>query len=765
MSRNPELQERYDEALLDMELSGVVEEVPEGEISSELPTFYLPHRPVVREDKVSTKVRPVFDASAKGANGLSLTDCMEKGPNLIPNLVQILIRFRKWPVALIADIQKAFLQIVINRADQDVHKFLWLKDNALRIMRIVRVPFGNRSSPFLLNATVRYHLSKFEQTRTVSELKENLYVDDWLTGADDVSEAKSMVEEAHEVLNAAHMKLTKWGCNEDSVLQDTMYSISDKSGELSGNSVKILGLQWDQVSDCFSYEGLDLSVDLLITKRIVLSLIARLFDPLGFLTPFIITLKCLFQELWRLGLDWDAAIPNCFREIVESWLTDLMLIKTWRIPRPLSAGKWRSIVAIKLHGFGDASEKAYGACVYVVARLEDGTMTSMLAVSKAKVAPLKRVTLPRLELLGAVLAAQLVDFVRVSLTLSIDQCFGWSDSTVVLNWIKGDSAKWKPFVANRIAEIQRLTNPSQWAHCKGSENPADLVTRGISANDLIYSKLWLQGPALLCSEAGSSEQNADDCMDSVADERSGSTRCDVTLSAVQQEGDLLLTFERFGSFQKCISVMAWMGRFVQNSLVEKKGRVVGELSFQELENAKITLLRLSQSLAFGSEIQILKENLSVPRKSSLYKLSPFLDDKGLLRVKTRLELSQLSYDEKCPVIVPKGHLAELIVRYQHQLLKHAGVSMLMSSVRNSYWVIGLRRIAKRVKRTCFACQRLDSKASSQPFAPLPEVRVQPNAPFSVVGIDHAGPLYCDDSPGKKFLYSFNHLCSSPSITS
>jgi hypothetical protein len=746
LDSNPDLKAGYNDALKEMEEKGFIEEVPSQELDGSNPVFYLPHRPVVR-DSISTKIRPVFDASAKDVNGLSLNKLMEKGPNLIPNLCQILIRFRRWPVALVADIRKAFLQILVRKEDRDVHRFLWSLDGSVRIMRIVRVPFGNRSSPFLLNATIKYHLNRYETSHVISELKHNFYVDDWLSGADTVEEAKLMAEKATSILSEAGMTLTKWGSNCD--VEEIAYSISDKSEDC--NFMKVLGLSWNKSVDCFYFEGIEVPPELIVTKRVVLSFIARLFDPLGFLTPFVVRLKCLFQELWKLGLEWDSEVPEHLKIVVENWICDLIKLKNWKIPRPYGKGQWKNVASIELHGFGDASERAYGACVYIVVKQFDGSLSSSLVVSKSKVAPVKKVTLPRLELLGAVLATQLLELVCQALSLKIDCCFGWTDSSVTLSWIKSDPAKWKPFVANRVGEIQRATNPSQWSFCKGTENPADLVTRGISADRLMESELWLHGPSFLTGVNPGSDLLNTDCDDflfegvEVTDEIETS---DLTLTVTSV--DMVVDLNRFSSFQKSISVLGWVLRFIHNCRSAVQDRAVGDLSFSELENAKFCLIKQAQSQEFQKDIDKLKSGSTVSRKSSLNKLSPFLDDKGLLRVQSRLDFSSLSHDEKFPVIVPKGRLAELIVLFQHQLLKHAGVSLLISSLRNSYWIVGLRRLAKRVKRQCFQFQKLDSRACDQPMGPLPEQRVQQAAPFSVIGMDHAGPLYCSDVPGRKF---------------
>jgi len=544
LERDPSLKERYDGALREMENSHVIEEVPTQEVHSRNPTFYLPHRPVVKEASLTTKVRPVFDASARDRNQLSLNDCVETGPNMIPSLVEILLRFRRWPIAIVADIQKAFLQISVTPVDRDVHRFLWKDNGLVRIMRFTRVPFGNRCSPFILNATIKHHLKQFQDTDVISELQENLYVDDWLSGADSEDVATKMIEEARHVMAQCSMNLTKWESNSKDVLDKTTYNMPNVECEHSCN-VKILGLGWNPDEDCFKFDGIALKPDLVITKRVVLSIIARFFDPLGLLNPFVVKLKILFQDLWKLGVQWDREVPEeiCFQ--VKSWMDDLQLMKRWSVPRPYAVGSWKDIESMRLHAFGDASEKAYGACVYLTAR-KNNIITSSLVIAKARVTSVKSVTLPRLELLGAVMAAQLLEFVRNSLKLGKDCCRCWSDSTVALSWIKGDPGRWKPFVANRVELIQNLTCPSQWSHCPGTENPADLLTRGISASDLLESELWLSGPSFLVSDAVSVQSKYPEDAHEVNEEETNETLLSVkpvvTLFEVERFQNLCVCF-------------------------------------------------------------------------------------------------------------------------------------------------------------------------------------------------------------------------------
>ena len=753
LSKDPILEKRYNEALSEMEINGVIEEVPEGEMESTYPTYYMPHRPVVREASVSTKIRPVFDASATGYNGVSLNDCLETGPNLIPNLGEILIRFRRWRVALTADITKAFLQIKVRREDQDVHRFLWKQKGATRVMRFVRVPFGNKSSPFLLNATIQHHLSTFPNTRVVRELKENLYVDDWLSGADTEAEACEMLAEANQVMNEANMQLAKWGTNSD-IVSDMCYR-EFEAQHLDADSVKVLGIKWMPASDCFSFEGIEIPVGLVFTKRVVLSLIARLFDPLGFAAPFVMTAKFIFQELWKLDLRWDIEVPKEIQLQCSRWVGGIPQLQLWQIPRAYSELPWQDLAGIELHGFGDASERGYGACVYLRIPREDGSYSVSLVISKGKVAPIKKVTLPRLELLAALLCARLLTFVRKALKLPADVRYRcWTDSMVTLGWIQSDPSKWKMFVANRTTEIQGLTNPACWFHCPGKENPADLVSRGMFAEDLVTSKFWLEGPEWLSSnveiDVGVDSETTLDSEENVEKDSEAMSSVEVSLIAADSDKDKIFEVERWGKLDKALRIVGWVCRFIRNARYPKSQKRDYYLSYDELSAAKVKLFKCVQLHAYPAEITALQQGKGVHKNSSIAKLAPFLGSDGLVRIQGRLQFSELSYEEKHPIILPDSHLSLLIVRSQHHRMKHAGVSTMVTALRSSYWIVGLRRLAKRVKRECIPCQKQDARSCCQPMAPLPALRTNRAPPFSVTGLDYAGPLYCADFPGRKF---------------
>ena len=385
-------------------------------------------------------------------------------------------------------------------------------------------------------------------------------------------------------------------------------------------------------------------------------------------------------------------------------------------------------------------------------------------MSKGRVAPLRqRLTLPRLELMGCVIAAELVKFVRETLHLPEDTTYVcWSDSMIALGWLRGRPERWDVFVRNRVSRIQELTCPENWRHCRSEDNPADLLTRGVFAEQLVTSTLWFGGPAWL-SQTETPLETEDDVTppdSSLPEAMDGEAEVGTLTAAVRAEAEPecgLFQVERYGTLAKATRVAAWVLRFVHN-VTDRSQRRDSELATEELAVARDQLYRSAQADSFCAEIQLLRQGKPVPASSPIYRLTPFLGDDDLLRVRGRLQMSDLCYEEKHPVILPKGHLAELLVREHHHLLKHCGVSTLMTAVRSGLWIVGLRAIARRVVRCCVSCRRHDSQACCEPAPPLPRDRVTEAKVFEVCALDFAGPLFSVDYPKQK-LYVCLFTCS------
>jgi len=353
-----------------------------------------------------------------------------------------------------------------------------------------------------------------------------------------------------------------------------------------------------------------------------------------------------------------------------------------------------------------------------------------------------------LELLGALLCARLLKSVKVALKVPNVPGYCWTDSMVVLGWVKGRPCRWKTFVANRVKEIQNLVDPAMFSHCPGKGNPADYLTRGLYAEQLIDSSQWLQGPEWLSKPISPpTEQVSFDQVEQFLQLECVPTAT-VMVATVFVPVEKVLEVERWSTLGKAMRIAAYVLRFIDNTRYHK--RTTGELTLEELEKAKKVLIGHTQQVVYGAEIEDLKQGRRVAKSSPLVNLSPLIGRDDLVRIGGRLDNANLSYAEKHPVILPKCHLSLLLIRAEHVRLEHAGVETVVTNIRDTYWIIGCRRLAKSVKKCCFTCQLRDALACNQVAAPLPELRVHEAPVFTVTGMDNGGPLFCLDFPGKKF---------------
>ncbi|XP_055950987.1 uncharacterized protein LOC129985100 [Argiope bruennichi] len=398
---------------------------------------YLPHRTVIKENS-TTKIRPVFDASAKQKNELSLNSCLEKGPNLVELIPSILNRFRLGAFGIIADIKKAFLQISISDKDREYLRFLWFESgdpDKLKIYRHKRVVFGINASPFLLGATILYHLDHVPEhlQGVAKKLKTSMYVDNCVTSLDSIEEVEAFIEHSKEIMMSAKFDLREWRFNKD---KSTFHRTGEKSPAHEEN-VSVLGLEWNPEDDTLrcAYKK-DVFEAIPLTKRSILSPANQLFDPLGILSPVTVRFKILMQDCWRAKLSWDAELSD---ELVKKFLKlkrDLTYVDNLTIPRRLVINlKERN--NLSFHVFCDASQLAYATCIYLRCENEEG-VSCQLIQSRSQVAPLKPVTVSRLELLVCTIGIRLMTTIKRDLHMEDVTTFYWTDSMNTLHWIRNE---------------------------------------------------------------------------------------------------------------------------------------------------------------------------------------------------------------------------------------------------------------------------------------------------------------------------------------
>ncbi|XP_037526248.1 uncharacterized protein LOC119403379 [Rhipicephalus sanguineus] len=444
----PDLLKQYDEAITAYFKDGHAERVDQEQIPGPN-IYYMPHHAVIRRDAVTTKLRVVFDASSHVVGKPCLNDVLSKGVKLGVDIVQLLLSFRCYPVILVADIKKAYLQMLIRPEDRDLLRFLWVQQLPTKeepsppivAWRMTRVPFGAASSPFLLAATIRHHLASCREKFpvTVSLLEKAFYVDDLILGVSTAEQAMTVYQETRAIFADACMELRKWASNSDLLkqqfIQDNV-AIETEAGD--DHLVKVLGLPWERKGDTIALtvrNAASFAANRPATKRTILQTVASVYDPLGYLSPFTVKGKLIFQDLWKRKHSWDDTLPDEVQAAWNAWCTELPDVQA-QVPRYVFLHDCSVELAFELLIFNDASPKAYGACIYVRALSADGACVTRLLISRSRVAPLKTMSLPRLELMACVSGARLAEYVWSVPRLQQASAHFWTDSLVALHWIR-----------------------------------------------------------------------------------------------------------------------------------------------------------------------------------------------------------------------------------------------------------------------------------------------------------------------------------------
>ncbi|XP_076660440.1 uncharacterized protein LOC143363793 [Halictus rubicundus] len=705
------------------------------------PGHYLPHHAVWKECGTLQKIRVVFNASFPSAKDSSLNDALLPGPKLQSELWAVVTRWRLFRVAFSADIVKMFRQILIHPDDQDWLRVLWRKHPTDQLIdfRMTTVTYGTASAPYLAHRVLQ-QLAVDEGTRYplgAEALRRHAYVDDILSGADDLGAALDTAQQLTSLLESGGFPLDKWASNVPELRSSTPQTKVIQESEVHG----ALGLLWDTKRDTLAVRGPRFDDGLsesTWTKRSILSEIARLFDPLGWLAPVIVRAKILLQDLWLAGVTWDQPLDEGLTCRWRSFRGDLSALSEVHVPRWIhhSSGS----LEVELHGFCDASERAYAAAVYLVVR-RDQHHTNLL-VAKSRVAPVKTLSIPRLELCGAVLLAQLLASMRRELSLDSCPISAWTDSTVALAWLRSHPSKWKPFVAHRVSEIQNLLPGVTWRHVGTTDNPADLATRGIPANELRDSKLWWKGPAWLTDpHAGWPATSIADLPRDLPEQRT------VSVALVQEEPEKEQFVTRFSSLTRLMRVTAYLRRFTDNCRKVRGRR--GPLTSSELQEALHTVIRTCQRSDFPQELHALSRGNAVPSGSPLKSLTPFLGEDGILRVGGRLQNTMLSESQRHPAIINRtSHLALLVIRDAHRQTLHGGLNATLTWILRAFWIPRGRSRVKQVLRNCVTCTRFRASTGQQRMGNLPASRVLPAKPFLRTGVDYAGPLHMRTSKGR-----------------
>ncbi|XP_076660392.1 uncharacterized protein LOC143363737 [Halictus rubicundus] len=761
LQRNAEHSAEYAQFLREYEALGHMAEVTDTQTVPSLQTVYIPHHAVIREHSATTRLRVVFNASSKTGNGTSLNDHLLIGPKLQTDLAAVILRWRRYRYVFIADIAKMYRQILVDHKDVDYQRILWRSSPSepLRHYRLLTVTYGTGPAPYLalrvLQQLAKDEGSKYPLAQLV--LRDQIYVDDCVFGADDPRLARKTRDHVTALLQEGGFKLRKWASNCPALIADidpSDHGLAASKPLLPDDNLKVLGINWNPGNDSFRF---DIGIQNVIpaTKREILSTIARFYDPLGWAAPVVIVAKILMQRLWLQKCDWDETIPTEFRETWTTYCTQLPLLRSIVLPR--WTGHGLNVLKTELHGFADASQNAYAAVVYSRVTTNNGEILVSLLAAKSKVAPLKSFTIPRLELCGVVLLSRLMSFIRTSFEDSACEMHGWTDSTITLAWISQPASRWKTFVANRVANIQELVPKCQWHHVISEDNPADCASRGIHVPQFVNHSLWWHGPRWLKSPSTSWP------CETTPLKATTEERIPVALHAVTvpEPWDLAT---RFSSWPKLLRVTAYILRFIKRlqsyrNLSESSTSATEGHSENcpnpsallpiEIRQARTYWLKHIQQTVLPVEFQRLYGKHPLPRQSPVLSLNPYLDSEGLIRVGGRLQNSALPEETKHPIILASHPLVSLLISHLHRSLLHAGPQLTLAKLRQEFWLLRARPTVRQVLYKCVICARQRATIPFELMGELPAVRVtRSERAFLHCGVDYAGPIAVRTTPGR-----------------
>ncbi|XP_022096554.1 uncharacterized protein LOC110982458 [Acanthaster planci] len=778
LKHKPEMKAEYVAYFDKLLTRGHASPVPEKELTCQPDkVWYLPHFPVRHPKKPD--IRVVFDASAEYHN-VSLNKALLQGPDQMNGLLGILLRFRVGEVAIMGDIEQMFHNFHVNKEHRDFLRFLWFESNdpskQIAQYRMNVHLFGNVSSPAVATFGLRMIANECQQSHgqdVLDFVRRDFYVDDGLTSCPDTQSAVSLIRRTSDALATRKVRFHKIASNDKDVMKSLPQDAQAKdlrALDLARDALptqRSLGVYWSLERDTFTFQiNLD---DKPFTRRGVLSVTSSIYDPMGLATPVTIEGKCILRQLITDAKGepskpqdvWDRPLPEKHLPRWTRWHDSLHHLEKIHLPRCFQPQQFGNAKRREIHIFSDASEHAIGAVAYLKLINDCDRPHVSFLLAKARVTPQHAVSIPRLELCGAVLATELAKIIQSEFKdrMSIDSTSFYTDSKIVLSYISNESKRFHVYVANRVHKIHTMSTPNQWHHVPTDENPADLASRSVPASQL-NATMWFRGPNFLWNQEDTSRiveihardeflVNQEDpevrkesrvIHTSVEDEAHG--------SANTKNGQQLgcSRFSRFSSWTTLLRAVSTLISHVkgfksQNDETDKNPpRQVTSGVLQQAENV---ILRAVQNEYFHDETAALKSGgtNALKKDSPLRKLSPFIDEDGIIRVGGRLRRADLDLGGRHPVLLPKSsHISILVIRHFYHEVQHQGRHLTLASVRaGGKWIIGAHDLVRSVINRCTVCRKLRGKPLTQVMADLPEDRLQATPPFTNVGMDVFGP--------------------------
>jgi len=771
LSKNEPHMNVYAEQIQDMLDRGVAVMIDNEELRSyQGPIFYLSHHEVLKPDSTSTPCRIVFNSSAKFANHV-LNDYWVKGPDLMNNLLGVLLRFRENAIAIAGDVKKMYHTVKISEVDQHTHRFLWRNMEWKRkpdIYKLMTVSFGDKPAGTIASLALRKtaELSAEDFPVAATTIAESSYVDDILSSFEDDEEANSVIADIDHVLSKGSFFIKEWtkSASESANTKDICVGTPNPENETS----KVLGVVWNAQSDTFEYKvkvnfspkhrnirsAPNLTVDnvlecfpAVLTQRMILSQLNSFFDPVGLAAPVIVCAKIMMRRLHTYKLGWDDPVAQHDRHDWMNFFKSLFEMENVRFLRSTKPDDARGDPSLIV--FSDASENAIGACAYVRWENKQGDFVSRLLVAKSRLAPLRKTTIPRLELNAALIGARLGEFITREVRMKFSKTFYIVDSEIVRAQIQKESYGFNTFVGVRVGEIQSKTNKEEWYWVEGSKNIADIISRGKSACDIGPNSEWQCGPKFL--------QEKDELWP-LKQSFSGEALPDVLVPhnvfAVARDGNALsisniIDASRFSAYYRLIRVTSRvMAMFKSPPSFRNAASVPNRSAMRQAE--RLWVIDAQQSIQDHLVPQTMKR-LGVTN----------LD--GILVVGARIESwKQHTYNNGPPILLSSKHtLAKLYAQHVHDIC-HLGVSAVVSKVRAKYWIVGLRKLVTSIRFRCVKCKKADEQLQQQVMGRLPDERTKPAPAWSYLSLDIFGPYEIKGETNKRsrskgFAVIFNCL--------
>ena len=739
LAKDPERAKSYNIEIQKLVDAGSITKLSPEEVNQEGEAWYIPHHMVSHNNKN----RIVFNCSHQ-YRGQNLNESLLPGPTLGASLLGVLLRFRENAIAVSADIKAMFHQVRLLPEDRPLLRFVWrdsTRDDPPAVFEWQVLPFGTTCSPCCATFALQQHVADHSQPGdgVRSSIEKCFYVDNLLQSLPTPEAARQMVDTLRELLASGGFDLRQWASNVPSVVEHLPQEARSDSLELwlaqdrADSPEPTLGLCWHCQTDTIGYKHRPI-VYSAPTMRNIYRVLASQYDPLGFILPYTTRAKMLVRRLWEKQRDWDdPLLPQDLLQAWKDWEGELQYLPQVTLSRAYAPVEVESSVTREVHVFCDASEQAYGSVAYM--RTVDGQGRAYLSflLARSRVAPKRLLSMPRLELCGAVTGAQLAKLLEKELTLKIDQTILWTDSTTVLTWLQSESCRFKIFVGTRVAEIQELTSPRAWRYVDSARNPADDITRGKTLRDLVEPNRWSQGPQFLLQHQDEWPVKPNSEPDDDNAELRKSTFCGVTSTTTSTQDT---------ETKQCDTWKALLEATVQE--LQGAAGQSGSCTAEDYRKAEVLVLKQAQRDSFPDELRLLKAGKPLSSSSRLLTLSPEIDEvEGLIRVGGRLRRAEaLDQATVHPIVLDPAHLStRLLIQDFDGRLHHPGPERVFGEIRRSYWILRGREAIRRYQHTCIECRRWKAKPSIPKMADLPPARLRLFKPaFFSTGMDCFGPF-------------------------